>query len=90
VPLPGVGGFGDGVSPAPARHEDWLLPATAGFPLSVLKSANFPKLGGGAVEAIKAERTGVGIRVSTRRRSWTLKTDHGFNINNVRECKGEG
>ena len=71
MPLPGVGGFSGGVTPALARQEDWLL-VVAGLPLSALKSANFPKLGGGAVEAIKAERIGVGVRVSTRRRSWTL------------------
>ncbi len=50
----------------PALHDG------ACDPLILRKSANLPRLGGGAAEAIYAERRGDGMRVSRRRRSWTL------------------
>ena len=50
----------------PALHEG------ACDPLMLRKSASLPRLGGGAAEAIYAERVGDGMRVSRRRRSWTL------------------
>lgn len=50
----------------PVLHED------ACVPLMLRKSASLPRLGGGAAEAMYAERSGDGMRVSRRRRSWTL------------------
>jgi len=51
----------------PALHEG------ACVPLMLLKSASLPRLGGGPAEAMYTERSGDGMRVSRRRRSWTLR-----------------